>query len=168
MAKKIVRAMAGQRFSRTAEYRAWEHMKNRCYRPTVPGYKNYGGRGIRVCDRWLGEDGAANFLADMGPRPSAKHSVDRIDNDGDYTPENCRWATRAEQSRNRRRNVMLTHDGLTMCVADWADRLGIKRATLQIRVRRGWSVARMLTTPPDVRFTNRGGQGAPRGPRRKE
>ena len=86
----------------TAEYRAWKGMKTRCTNPKEPGWKYYGGRGIRVCDRWLNSFEA--FLADVGPRPSPQHSIDRYpDNDGNYEPSNVRRATQAEQSQNRRK-----------------------------------------------------------------
>jgi hypothetical protein len=88
---------------RSPEYQAWENMKQRCYNPNTTRYDDWGGRGIRVCDRWLKFE---NFLADMGLRPSAGHSIDRIDNDGNYEPGNCRWATRSQQQRNRRDNVI--------------------------------------------------------------
>ena len=91
--------------TRTPEYSSWRNMHNRCRNPSGPGYKNYGGRGIRVCDRWLTFE---NFLADMGVRPSQQHSLDRIDNDGNYEPGNCRWALPRVQVQNRRKTGLLS------------------------------------------------------------
>lgn len=117
----------------------------------------YRDRGIVVCQRWR-EDFAA-FLADMGPRPSPKHSVDRIDNDRGYEPGNCRWATVLEQARNTRRNVLLTHGGVTLCVAEWAERTGVHATTILRRIRCGVPVARAL----DMKRLRRGERIAPAG-----
>lgn len=92
-------------------YRTWIGMKNRCYNKNYASYMHYGGRGIKVCDRWLGIDGFANFLNDMGERPKDKHSIDRIDPDGPYSPDNCRWATWEQQENNRRINKYYEYAG---------------------------------------------------------
>lgn len=89
----------------TREYWAWVSMRTRCYSPKFIGFKNWGGRGIKVCNRWLGENGFINFYSDMGQKPTLKHSLDRIDNNGDYEPGNCRWATRKQQNLNKRQRV---------------------------------------------------------------
>lgn len=134
----------GQRGRQSPEYRAWAMMLNRCTSKKEHLFRYYGGRGIKVCNRWLS---FANFFKDMGRRPSAEHSVDRIDNDGDYEPENCRWATDMQQSRNRRSNKWLTHDGVTLCLRDWSRRVGIHYNTIHGRLCCGWTVAEALTTP---------------------
>lgn len=122
---------------RTPEYRIYQHMLRRCHTPTDASYDRYGGRGIVVCDRWRGD--FLTFYADMGPRPSPKHSIDRIDNDGDYSPENCRWVTQHFQVRNYSRNRMLTIDGERLPAKDAAIRAGLKPGTVFSRLERGWS-----------------------------
>jgi hypothetical protein len=104
------------------EYIAWQSMKSRCNLPTYQTYHLYGGRGISVCDRW--EHSFENFFADMGHRPSKGHSLERINNDGNYEPSNCKWATRSEQSRNRRTCRFFSAFGRTMILKDWAKLLG--------------------------------------------
>lgn len=126
-------------------YWIWHGMKKRCHSPRDPSYPNYGGRGIRVCESW--RTSFLQFVADVGTRPSAAHSIERIDNDRGYEPGNVRWATVLEQSRNRRTNRILHHDGKSMCVADWATELGMSRWVLKARVKTGWSTERALTQP---------------------
>lgn len=107
-------------------------MMRRCYTSTNPNYPDYGGRGIHVCARWRS---FANFLADMGPRPTgARYTLDRINNDGNYEPLNCRWATYKQQNRNYRRNVMLTINGKTQCMRDWAKEVGLSHHALRKRL----------------------------------
>ena len=126
-------------------YDLWSSMKHRCLSSANPRYSDYGGRGITVCDRWLNFE---VFLEDMGAQPSKEYSLDRIDNSGSYEPSNCRWATRAEQARNRRSNVNITHDGVTQCLTDWARSAGIKPSTLKYRLRNGWPMQIALQLKP--------------------
>lgn len=114
--------------SRTAEYIIWTGMINRCHSPINNGYKNYGERGIAVCDRW--RDSFEAFLQDMGPRPSSQFSIERKDNRQGYSPDNCKWATGHEQGRNKRTNRFIEIDGVTMCIADWCERVGIDRRNI--------------------------------------
>ena len=124
---------------------AWRGMINRCESPKNKQYKDWGGRGIKVCDRWKDFD---LFVEDVGPRPSPEYQLDRIDNDGDYEPGNVRWATRAEQSRNRRSTRLITINGRTMCQKDWAIENGISEEAVRQRVVRGWDPVRAVTQPP--------------------
>ena len=131
--------------SRTPEYRAWHDMKRRCFNPNNKRYSDWGGRGIAVCDRWLDFE---NFLADMGSRPSPKHSLDRIDNDGDYSAENCCWATKAEQGTNRRNNKPLITIGKeTYTIVQWAKKMGYGEMVIQGRLNMGWSDYDAVMTP---------------------
>lgn len=124
-------------------FTCWNAMMTRCYNPDSSSYVNYGGRGIFVVDRW---HDVRNFVADMAPRP-AGHSLDRIDNDGPYSPENCRWATPRQQQLNQRRSRRLTLNGVTMTMAEWVEATGISRSALKTRLALGWSVEQALTTP---------------------
>lgn len=133
--------------SNTREHRIWQNILHRCLTPTAGGYERYGGRGVKVCDRWQGKSGFESFLADMGPAPSRSHTVDRIDNDGNYEPENCRWATPKQQATNRRNNKPLEFRGEVKLMCEWCALLGIHKATLSGRLKRGWSVEKALGTP---------------------
>lgn len=127
------------------ERSVWKSMRGRCQNPNVTGYQYYGGRGITVCERW---NSFANFLADMGPRPSSGHSIERKDNDGSYSPENCCWATRLEQACNVQKSRRITHDGRTQTISQWARELNMEYNTLFGRISNyGWAHERALTTP---------------------
>ena len=115
----------------------------RCYRIKEKSYQDYGGRGITVCDRW---HDFVNFLADMG-EVQAKLTLDRKDNNGNYEPTNCRWATRGQQLRNTRISQFVTHNGVTKSIWDWAEEIGIKGKTLKKRLSGGWDINKAMTTP---------------------
>lgn len=121
---------------------AWHAMIHRCTDESNPGYAHYGGRGITVCKRWLAS--FDTFLADMGPRPPG-WTLERSDNNAGYSPKNCRWASRHDQARNRRSNILLTWCGKTQCLTDWAKELQIGYATLVWRYKHGWSVNDIFT-----------------------
>lgn len=126
----------------------WVRMNQRCHNQNSRAYARYGGRGIKVCDCWRGKNGFANFISDVGMRPSSKHSIDRIDNDGDYCPENVRWATAQEQGNNKRNNILLTYNGKTLTIAQWSRELGISTTNIRNRIDNlGWSVEKALSTP---------------------
>jgi hypothetical protein len=120
-------------------------MVQRCCNPKHKNFRHYGGRGITVCDRW--RTNFEVFLEDMGPRPSAKHSIERKDNNGNYEPGNCVWATQREQSRNKRTNRLVEFGGQTLCVEEWAAKLGLTSKAIHHRLDRGWSIDKALTTP---------------------
>ena len=157
--KQIKEFMIGSEQSKNSrEYRAWRNMKTRCYNERYPKYRCYGGRGIKVCDRWL--HSFENFYNDMGPAPS-KGTLERKDTNGDYTPENCRWALQKEQVRNMRTNHLLTFRGETMCLTAWAEKVGISSKTLISRLKLGWSLERALTETP-VRGKNQYSELSPK------
>lgn len=137
--------LASRRSQKHPLRQVWSDIIKRTTIESATGYENYGGRGITICDRWLNSFKA--FLDDMGPRPSKDHSVDRINNSLGYSPENCRWATRKQQSNNRRTNKVFTINGVSRTVAEWADATGINRNTMYYRFRSGWDPADAITLP---------------------
>ena len=122
------------------EYTSWCNMKNRCYDVKNKQYADYGGRGIIVCDRWL--NSFENFLQDMGIKPKKGYSLERIDNNGNYCPENCKWATPLEQGRNQRTNINVTYQGETKCIAEWAEKTGISYGKLHYRITNGKDISK--------------------------
>ncbi len=130
--------------SDTRAYVIWHAMKGRCLNPNNPAYASYGGRGIAICKRWMK---FTNFLADMGQPPDG-HEIERINNAKGYKLSNCKWATRREQQNNRRANVLLTHDGKTMTIAEWSRFLSFPDKTIRSRIDAGMSTAEALDPKP--------------------
>lgn len=129
------------------EYAVYRAMLSRCYNPSVDRYPSYGGRGIRVCAEWKGEGGYERFLASMGRRPTAEHSLDRVDPDGHYEPGNTRWAVKAVQARNKTTTRRVEVNGVSMSLAEAAALSGLERSTLANRLNQGWSVERAMSHP---------------------
>lgn len=123
----------------------WRGMRARCSNASHPGYSRYGGRGISICERW--QMSFENFFSDMGFPPTDKHTLERRNNDGNYCPENCEWATPRQQARNRVDNRKITYNGVTQCLAAWAAQAGLSSQRLQARIKESWSIERALTTP---------------------
>jgi hypothetical protein len=121
---------------RSPEHNSWHTMRSRCNNANDPAFYNYGGRGIKVCNRW---DKFENFFEDMGEKPGEKYSLDRINCNGNYEPNNCRWATRFEQNRNRRSSVYIEINGKNQTVKEWALETGLNRQTIERRLKLGWS-----------------------------
>jgi hypothetical protein len=130
--------------SGTGEYNSWKGMFARCDDPLDAGYKNYGGRGIKICERWRVFE---NFLADMGPRPIGT-TLDRHNNNKGYEPANCRWATWDQQANNRRTCRVIDAHGKSLTVQQWAKETGIKGVTIRARIKSGWDPIRAISTPP--------------------
>jgi hypothetical protein len=138
-------------FTGTSEHGIWMKMKQRCLNPKVKDYKNYGARGIKVCERW--QKSFTAFLADMGARPSAESSIERIDNDGNYEPGNCRWATPIEQANNNRHNKYVTFQGVRVALSE-ACRLAnspVPQHRVRERLNKGWRLEAALTCPLHTR-----------------
>lgn len=132
---------------KSPEYTAWAAMKSRCTNPKTVGYHNYGGRGISVCERWLNSFEA--FISDMGKRPSSKHSIDRIDNDGNYEPGNCRWTVMIVQRNNTRLNVRVEFRGENLTLSEWGRRFGVSSTMIARRIRNGWPIEQAMITPSE-------------------
>lgn len=133
----------------TPEFCVWQSMIARCYIKSQGHYYFYGGRGIRVCDEW--RHSFETFLCDIGKRPSPKHSLDRIDTNGNYQVDNCKWSTATEQNRNTRRNRRITFRGETRCLSEWVEILGLNYRTLASRLKAGWDLERAMTQPVQQR-----------------
>ncbi len=133
----------------TPTYRVWVNMKSRCINPKSTFYKDYGGRGITVCEKWQTFDG---FLADMGERPVGK-TLDRKENSKGYCMENCRWATQKEQSNNTRRNVFITYHGITKTAAEWSNETGILDKSIYWRIKAGWPTEMVLSESKKIKST---------------
>lgn len=135
----VIRRRHGQstQDSASAEYRIWQKMLQRTRNPNNPKYPRYGARGISVCDRWLD---FINFFEDMGKRPSQEYSIERIDNDGNYCKENCKWATVSEQANNKSTNRLITLNGITKTITQWSISIGLDIGTIRRRLNRGQSI----------------------------
>lgn len=125
----------------SSTYKSWRAMRTRCLNPRDEHWENYGGRGITICKRWM--DSFENFLSDMGIRPHGR-TLDRININGNYEPENCRWSTPTEQSRNQRRNRVVSFNGETMCISAWGEKLGISHSAVTKRLAK-WPIWRALS-----------------------
>jgi hypothetical protein len=126
-------------------YQSWVEMRTRCHNSSRDSYQDYGGRGIRVCDRW--RDSFESFWADMGSTYEPGLTIDRIDVNKGYEPGNCQWATRKQQNRNTRRNMMIQFRGETRCLGEWCELLDLPYHSIYTRLSRGWPVERALTEP---------------------
>ena len=136
----------------SAGYGVWSAMRRRCYSPGDKDYPRYGGRGIGICERWRTlPSGFPNFTEDMGPRPSPLHTLDRINNDGNYEPGNCRWATHSEQNNNKRNNVIIEINGERLNISQWAKKTGVSKGTIHARLERGVPPADAISKEKDKR-----------------
>jgi hypothetical protein len=130
----------------SAEYKTWAGVKRRCLNPNEDSYPRYGGRGISVCNEWA--ESFEQFLRDMGPRPSSQHSIERLDNERNYEPGNCIWATPEVQVANKSNNRRITLNGITKTCAEWSRLTGIHRSVIEYRLDHGWKTEEALTIPP--------------------
>lgn len=145
---KIKRKLTKHGLRHLPEYKIWLSMRHRCRNKKDARYKYYGGRGVAVSKEW---DEFSCFYSDMGPKPSPFHSIERKNNDGNYEKDNCKWATSKEQSLNRRTNRLLTFNGKTQCLSEWAKELGLSKSRLENRILSNWSDEDAFTVPPQKR-----------------
>lgn len=149
--EKLLKRLTTHGKNRTPIYIVWCSMIQRCTNPKNPHYKDYGGRGITICQRWFEFE---NFYKDMGDRPKEK-TLDRKNNNGNYTPKNCKWSTQKEQSNNQRTNRLITFKNKTLTLSQWADRLNIKAKVIGDRINKlRWSIEKAFTTPVRKRSTH--------------
>lgn len=132
--------------SKTKEYSVWKGIKKRCYSKLDRNYKNYGARGISVCDEWI--NSFDKFFSDMGKCPTSKHSIDRLDVNGNYEPSNCKWSTNKEQCQNKRTNLMITYLGQTKCLSKWCEELNLDQKIVRSRLKK-------YGMPPELAFTKK-------------
>jgi len=145
--KSYIKHGEGSVYRRSKEHTAWVSMRHRCNDPMAREYRLYGGRGIKVCERWM--ESFDNFLSDMGRAPGKMHSVDRKNVDGNYEPTNCRWATPKQQANNKRNTIRATYNGQTKSVVEWCEELGIvSRRIAYVRIKHmNWDPALAISTP---------------------
>lgn len=146
------RVFCTHHLSRSREYKIWSNMKCRCFNPNTKSYNHYGARGITVCDRWV--NSFQNFINDVGFSPTKNHSLDRINNDGNYEPGNCKWSTVSEQKCNTRSNRLITFEGETKTVSQWASFYKLSYFTIISRLNKNWPVWRIFNDP-DIRFRSK-------------
>lgn len=135
-------SLNGYSMAYRSEYFSYCQMKARCINEKHPQYKNYGGRGVIVCERWM--KSFISFIEDMGRKPDVGYSIERIEVNGNYEPLNCKWATTKEQSNNKRTSIFLEYNGIRLTLTQWADKLGINRQTLHERLKRGYTTEQVL------------------------
>ena len=135
--------------STTREHRIWRGIFQRCYNPKTKYYHLYGGRGIVMCERW--KESFVNFISDMGNAPGAGYSIDRIDSNGPYSPDNCHWATRLEQARNKRNVIYIEYNGHRRCISEWGEYFGCNPATIRSAYRAGWDMQKYFSRLQDMK-----------------
>ena len=146
----LIKRITRHNMSNTPEYMAWEGMKARCLNSNNIFYSNYGGRGIKVCERWMN---FKEFFKDMGYKPNKSYSIERIDVNGNYEPSNCKWATRSEQDRNKRNTVFIEYNGQKWILMDLAKKFNMHQQTLKQRIISGMTVEEALNTP--IKYTKK-------------